>query len=150
MRPVSWILVLCPLLLPAAEGGCAAEAQAALQVVEGYIAAFNTRDIRKFEATMHYPHVRLADGMVKVWEAPPGQQEIFGALEKSIGWDHTRLEEKKVIQCGPDKVHVTVKVTRRRKDGTPIHAFDSLYVVSNHGGRWGIQIRSSYAPEKLK
>jgi hypothetical protein len=148
-----WVVLLSllsPLLLAAADQGCTAQSRAALQVVEDYIAAFNTRDIRKFEATMHYPHVRLADGKVRVWETPAGQQEVFGALEKSIGWDHTRLEEKKVIQCGPDKVHVAVKVTRRRKDGTPIHAFDSLYVVTNQGGRWGIQIRSSYAPEKLQ
>lgn len=150
MRFLACILTLIPAGLLAAEAGCPDESRAALQVVEDYIASFNTRDIKKFEATMHYPHVRLADGKVKLWETPPGQQEIFGALEKSIGWDHTRLEEKKVIQCGPDKVHVAVKVSRRRKDGTPIQTFQSLYLVTKQGGRWGIQIRSSYAPEKLQ
>lgn len=150
MRNFIWILALAPAGLLAAEAGCPAESRAALQVVEDYISTFNTRDIKKFEATMHYPHVRLADGKVKVWETPPGQQEIFGALEKSIGWDHTRLDQKQVIQCGPDKVHVAVKVSRCRKDGTPIQTFQSLYLVTLRNGRWGIQIRSSYAPEKLQ
>lgn len=150
MRTLVCLLTLVPAGLLAGEAACRDESRAALQVVEDYIASFNTRDIKKFEATMHYPHVRLADGKVKVWETPPGQNEIFGALEKSIGWDYTTLEETKVIQCGPDKVHVAVKVSRRRKDGTPIQTFQSLYLVTNQGGRWGIQIRSSYAPEKLQ
>lgn len=56
-------------------------------------------------------------------------------------------DDRKIIHCGPDKVHVAVRVTRYKKDGTPIQTFDSLYVVTNQNGKWGIQMRSSYAGE---
>lgn len=136
---------------PSAGGseGHASEREAALAVVRAYIDTFNGKDIKAFEGTLHFPNMRHADGKIFVMEAPTNDPRLFEWLEKSIGWDHTGLDAAEVIQCGPDKVHVAVRVTRRRADDSPIHSFDSLYVVTREEGRWAIKVRSSYAPEQL-
>jgi hypothetical protein len=51
-----------------------------------------------------------------------------------------------VVQSFPDKVHVAVQFSRWRADGTRIGVYHALYVVTNQGGRFGIQCRSSTAP----
>jgi hypothetical protein len=131
---------------PAPVSGCEEPSRAALKVLDDFLAGFNAKDIRKFEATYNFPHVRLAAGRVTVLDGPSNRQEVFTGLEQSIGWDYSRYDERKIIHCGPDKVHFAVRVTRYRKDGTPIQTFDSLYVVTRQNGKWGIQMRSSYAP----
>ena len=132
---------------PKVVGGCEEPSRAAIKVLDEFMAGFNAKDIKKFEATYNYPHVRLAGGKVVTLDAPSDRQEVFLRLQKSMGWDYSRYDERKIIHCGPDKVHVAVRVTRCKKDGTPIQTFDSLYVVTNQNGRWGIQMRSSYAGE---
>ena len=129
--------------------GDAAAREAALAVVRAYIDTFNAKEIEAFERTMHFPHVRHADGRIFVMETPSHDARVFKWLEQRIGWDHTSLDAAEVVQCGPGKVHVAVRVTRRRADDSPIHSFDSLYVVTEEEGRWAIAIRSSYAPEQL-
>lgn len=133
---------------PALIKGCEGPSRAAIKVLDDFMNGFNAKDIRKFEASYNFPHVRLAAGRITTLEGPSNRQEIFAALEKSIGWDYSRYDERKIIQCGPDKVHVAVRVTRYRKNHTPIQTFDSLYVVTNQNGKWGIQMRSSYEPER--
>ena len=127
--------------------GCEGPSRAAIKVLDDFMAGFNAKDIKKFEATYNYPHVRLAGGKVVTLNAPSDRQEVFARLQSSMGWDYSGYDERKIIHCGPDKVHVAVRVTRYKKDGTPIQTFDSLYVVTNQNGRWGIQMRSSYAGE---
>lgn len=131
---------------PALIKGCEGPSRASIKVLDEFMDGFNSKDIKKFEASYNFPHVRLAGGRVTVLEGPSNRQQIFEGLEKSIGWDYSRYDERKIVQCGPDKVHVAVRVTRYGKDHTPIHTFDSLYVVTNQNGKWGIQMRSSYEP----
>jgi hypothetical protein len=119
-------------------------------VVRAYIDAFNARDIEAFERTLHFPNARHADGRLVLLDAPTGDARILAMLEARIGWHHTSLDSAEVVQQGPGKVHVAVRVTRRRADASPIHAFDSLYVVTHEEGRWAIKIKSSYAPERLE
>jgi hypothetical protein len=133
-----------PALIP----GCEGPSQAALKVLDDFMDGFNSKDIRKFEASYNFPHVRLAGGRITTLDGPSNRQQIFEGLEQSIGWDYTRYDERQIIHCGPDKVHLAVRVTRYRKDHTPIHTFESLYIVTNQNGKWGIQMRSSYALEK--
>jgi len=126
--------------------GCEGPSRAAIKVLDEFMDGFNSKDIRRFEATYNFPHVRLASGRVTTLDGPSNQQQVFEGLEKNISWDYSRYDERRIIHCGPDKVHIAVRITRYRKDKTPIHTFDSLYVVTNQNGKWGIQMRSSYAP----
>ena len=66
-----------------------------------------------------------------------------GALAE---WDHSEWDRREVIHAGPDKVHIDTRFTRYRKDGSVIGGFDSIYVVNRENGKWGVKIRSSYAP----
>lgn len=138
-----------PALAIASEGagGCGAPADAARAAVAAYIDTFNSKDIDRFEATMHYPNVRHADGQIVVAEAPTGDPRLFDAMA-AMGWDHTTLDQVDVLQCSAEKVHVAVRVTRHGTDG-PLHSFNSLYVVTPKDGQWKIVMRSSYAPERL-
>jgi hypothetical protein len=129
------------------KAGCEGPSREAMKVLDNFMAGFNSKDIKKFEATYNYPHVRLAGGKVVTLDRPSDRQEVFGRLQSGIGWDHSGYEDRKIIHCGPDKVHVAVRIARYDKDGKPIQTFDSLYVVTNQNGKWGIQMRSSYAGE---
>ena len=44
-----------------------------------------------------------------------------------------------------DKVHLDVGFTRFRADGTAIASYRSLWVIAKLSGRWGAQLRSSFA-----
>lgn len=119
----------------------------ALEVVSAYMEAFNARDLAGTDAALHFPHVRLASGEVRVMERagtlPPDFFERFAARS---GWHHSQWDYRRVIQSSDDKVHVAVCFTRHRADGSVIGRYESIWIVTKKDGRWGIQARSSFAP----
>lgn len=121
---------------------------AALASLDDYMAAFNARDDVAWAATLHYPHVRIAGGDVRVWQT--AQEYIdymdFDAFAQRIGWDHSEWDSKKIIQSSQDKVHVAVQFTRYDKDNNKIATYKSLYIQTLKDGKWGTQARSSFAP----
>jgi hypothetical protein len=123
----------------------AAEIAAAQGRLDAFMRAFNARDIPAYEATFNWPHVRFASGTVTVMNPGYHKPEMFerGALAE---WDHSAWQRREVIHAGADKVHIDTRFARYRKDSSLIAAFDSIYIVTRLGGRWGIQGRSSFAP----
>jgi hypothetical protein len=121
------------------------EIAAAMRCLDGFMAAFNARDVKAFEATFNFPSVRLASNTLVVIEPGYHKQEMFnrGALKE---WDHSAWERRNVIHAGPEKVHLDTRFTRYRADGSIIGGFDSIYVVTREKGHWGVKARSSYAP----
>lgn len=119
----------------------------ALATVDAFIDAFNRGDEKAWAATLNYPHVRIASGKVSVWNTPEEYQGAFDfrAL-KQAAWDHSEFDYKKVIQSSEDKVHVAVRFTRYRKDGSKIASYEAVYIVTNRDGHWGVHARSSFAP----
>ena len=129
-----------------AQDHATAEAVRAAQgVLDAFMTAFNARDIQAWEATFNFPSVRLASQGLVLLNA--GDQTLerlsTGALAE---WDHSEWDRREVIHAGPDKVHIDTRFTRYRKDGSVIGGFDSIYVVNRENGKWGVKIRSSYAP----
>lgn len=129
-----------------AQDHATAEAVRAAQgVLDAFMTAFNARDIPAWEATFNFPSVRLASQGLVLLNA--GDQTLerlsTGAL---ADWDHSEWDRREVIHAGPDKVHIDTRFTRYRKDGSVIGGFDSIYVVNRENGKWGVKIRSSYAP----
>ena len=122
-----------------------AEVAAAQAVLDAFMAAFNARDVKAFEATFNFPSVRLASQGLVILNAGDMKPEGFsrGALAE---WDHSAWDRREVIHAGPDKVHIDTRFTRYRKDGSVIGGFDSVYVITCEDGHWGVKIRSSYAP----
>lgn len=120
-------------------------ADAAIKLLDSFMAAFNARDVEAFEKTFNFPSIRLASGKLVTLNKGDMTPERFttGALAE---WDHSAWERRKVIHAGEDKVHVDTRFTRYRKDGSVIGGFDSIYVITKENGHWGVKIRSSFAP----
>jgi hypothetical protein len=118
---------------------------AAQKVLDEFMAAFNARDIPAFEKTFNFPSVRLASNTLVTLKQGDMKPERFttGALAE---WDHSAWERRAVIHAGADKVHIDTRFTRYRKDGSVIGGFDSIYVITNESGHWGVKARSSFAP----
>ncbi len=130
----------------------AAQEAAALAAVESYIGAFNARDARAFVDALHYPHMRV-DGLgnPRYWQtAAEYLKEVEFDTVQGTGWSHSRYDYKKVVQSGRHKVHVLVSFTRYNRDDQPMHTQESLYVVTEHEGRWAIQVRSSYVEQVMQ
>lgn len=121
-------------------------AEAAREVVEAFFRAFNARDQEGLRRSLHFPHVRLASGRVRITERPEDFSVPFEALASSEGWDHSSLDEAEVVHDGPDKVHLAVSFTRYTADDTSYATHRSLWVITRADGQWGIQARSSFAP----
>ena len=124
-----------------------AAAREVQQVLDAFMEAFNRIDVAAWERTFHFPHYRLASGDMSVLERP-GQQdgtELRRRLEAS-GWHHSAWERREIVHLAADKAHVDTRFVRYRADGSVLAAFDSLYVLTREEGRWGVKLRSSFAP----
>ncbi len=122
--------------------------QHAVRVLDAFMAAFNARDETAWTNTLHFPHVRIASGETRL---DPSAEVMLEALDfdqfaERFGWHHSAWVSRVVVQSGPDKVHVAVRVARYREDGSVLAEFDSLYIVTLRDGRWRVAGRSSFAP----
>lgn len=119
----------------------------AMRVLDEYMVAFNTRTPAPLVATFNFPHVRIASGTVKVWQTPRDieqDQDLTVPLERD--WHRTSWDWRKVVQSSDHKVHVALSFTRYGASGAKISTFESLYIITQQDGHWGIQARSSFAP----
>ena len=117
---------------------------AALAVMDAHVAALNARDEAALAATLHFPHYRLSQGRLQVWETP---DDYFAHFLARAGedWHHTVWDDLSLIAAVPDKVHLDVRFTRYREDGTALGHFRSLWVIARLDGKWAAQLRSSFA-----
>lgn len=122
------------------------EVEAAKAVMEAHLAALNAQDEAGLAATMHFPHYRLSEGKLKVWEGPETYLDGF-RKRAGTGWGYTEWGELTPLQSGPDKVHFDVRVDRFRPDGSLLSTFRSLWVVTLLDGKWAAQLRSSFADD---
>ena len=125
----------------------AAIEQAGLDVLDRHMAAINAHDGTAMTALMHYPHPRLAEGKVTVYDGPDrNPMDLFNRLTSDDGWHYSQWNERELIQFNAEKAHWRLVYTRYRKDGSVIGVYDSLYVLTLRDGKWGIQARSSFGP----
>lgn len=123
-----------------------AEVAAAFDITDALMFAFNEGDLDLFNSTFNFPAVRvLANGVMKIDQAedhPPAMFDRSGLPD----WDHSAWERREVVHAGPDKVHLATRFSRYRSDGSAIDGYESLYVITRQNGRWGVKMRSSFAP----
>lgn len=144
-------LVLVPLHRVAAQEVSAEDRasieSAVMSVLDEYLEGFNSRDIDAWESTFHFPHYRLASGRMNVLDAP-GERNgsaLFAGLART-GWDHSAWDRREIVQLSDSKVHVATTFVRYREDGSVLASFESLYILTLEDGRWGVKMRSSFAP----
>jgi len=117
----------------------------AMKCLDDFLAAFNSRNPEAYAATFNLPTVRIASGKMVILNKEDFTPQRFLA-ESLKEWDHSKWERRNVIHAGADKVHIDTRFTRYRKDGSVIGGFDSIYIVTNENGSWGVKARSSFAP----
>ncbi len=123
------------------------EAAAAIRVTDEYLAAVNAADEAGAEATLHFPHIRISNETVTIWNGPEERPLArFRRYAAEDGWHHSRWISRRVLHQGGSKVHLEVQFTRFREDDSPIGTYTSIYVITRVAGRWGIQARSTFAP----
>jgi hypothetical protein len=121
---------------------------AAMGVLDQFMAAFNARDDEAMCRTFLFPHVRFASGAVRTYETYEAcvEQFDFARFAERFGWDHSGWDSRTVVQANADKVHVMVVFSRYDADDELLAQFDSFYIVTRVDGRWGIRSWSSFAP----
>ena len=117
-----------------------------MQVLDDYMSAWNKKDLVGWEKTYHFPHYRLAGGKMSVLDHPGMQDAARVWASAGSDWHHSRWDRRKIVHASTDKVHVDTKFTRCRADGSVINSFESLYILTREDGRWGVKLRSSFAP----
>ena len=117
----------------------------ALACLDAYLDGLNRGDEAATNAACHFPHVRIAGGKVAVWQNAGDYKLADFRARAGDGWHHSTWDERTPIHVGENKVHLKVKFSRWRKDGSLIGAFETIYIVTRLDGRWGIQARSSFA-----
>ena len=116
-----------------------------MRVMEDYLGALNRNDEKGVNDACNFPHVRLAGGKVVVWNSHGDYKLEDFKARAGDGWHHSTWDERTVIHAGEKKVHLKVKFSRWRKDGGLIGTFETIYIVTEQNGHWGIQARSSFA-----
>lgn len=116
----------------------------AIAVLDRHIAALNARDAEALADTLHFPHFRLSQGRMQVWETPDSYHTDFLA-RAGDGWHHSAWDYRHTVAASPDKVHLDVQFTRYRADGSSMGSFRSLWVIAKLNDRWAAQLRSSFA-----
>ena len=121
-----------------------AEAKAAFQ---RWLDGFNARDSDAMIAEMHFHHLRLARTKFDSWDTSEDWLSGHDALTEKLlaeDWDHTDLISMDAVQVSDEKVHLVLRQSRRKKDGTEYSGFDTLWIFTKEGGRWGAKLRSSF------
>ena len=117
----------------------------ALEVMDKHIFALNERNILELAATLHFPHYRLVGNSLKVWETADRYFDDFKA-RAGENWAYTKLASITTISATANKVHLDVQVNRFDAQDQLIADFRSIWVISEIGGVWAAQLRSSLAP----
>lgn len=118
-----------------------------LGVLDAFMAALNAYDAAGMDREMHFPHVRIARGEVKVYPQPGSNpMDLFDKLKAEDDWSHSRWETRELVQHSDVKAHYAVSYTRFRRDGSVIGVYESLYVLTRDERGWGILARSSFGP----
>jgi hypothetical protein len=120
---------------------------AGLATLDRFMAALNAHDAAAMDREMHFPHVRLAEGRVTVYErAGSNPMDLFDRLRADDDWRWSRWGRRELVQCTARKAHWLLDYTRYRSDDSVIGVYESLYVMVLEQGRWGILARSSFGP----
>jgi len=118
----------------------------ARRVIEAYFPLFNSGDPARLLAVIHFPHIRVASGTTRIIASEAEWTGDPTPLDPAERWHHSALDAVEFVQSSADKVHARVVFSRYRADGTRYVTYEALWVVTKLQGKWGIQVRSSFAP----
>ena len=109
--------------------------------------AFNSRDLEKQVAYMHFPHLRLANNKFELWKTANDFRESHDEMTKKLiseNWTHTETISIDPIQFNEDKVHLAITQARKNTDDFKYNVFDTLWIFTIINGNLKVQFRSSF------
>ena len=120
----------------------ARNATAGRDAVAAFLKAWNGHDANVVADAIHYPHVRIADGLVEVWHT---KDEFLAGSEpgRQRTWYQTRIDEVNVVQTTSNGVNLTVKTSRLGRDGRVLATDEGVFLVALRDGSWKVQARST-------
>lgn len=120
----------------------ARNASAGRDAVTAFFQAWNGHDADIVANAIHYPHVRIADGLVEVWHS---KDEFLKGSEpgRQRTWYQTRIDEMTVAQTTSNGVNLTVKTSRLGRDGRVLATDEGVFLVALRDGSWKVQARST-------
>src|SRR5262245_28559668 len=132
----------------AGAGGLAADqsarnAAAARAALDGFVQAWNSHDISALARSVHYPHVRIADRQVEMWNAA---DEFIAGTEagRQRTWYQLRVDQVRPVQVTANGVNLAISFSRLARDGSMMSKDDGLFLVILRDGVWKIQARSLF------
>ena len=118
-----------------------ANAAAALRAVTAFFDAWNSHNHDGLAASIHYPHVRVADRQVEI--ARTAAAFLAGPeLGRQRTWYQTRLDASKVVQVTATGANVIVSFSRLGRDGKVLSTDEGVFLAVAREGTWKIQARS--------
>jgi len=117
---------------------------AARRVINAYFPLFSRRDVAGLLAVVHFPHIRVTASGTVIIPTPSDWTGDPTPLED--GYHHTELESLTFVQSDAVKVHALVVFSRYGLDGVRYVSYPTLWIVTKVEGKWGIQVRSTFAP----
>ncbi|MBT3661748.1 MAG: hypothetical protein HOK25_08970 [Rhodospirillaceae bacterium] len=117
------------------------------ELLHKFMAALNAHNAAGMDACLHFPHMRIGNGRVDVWDEPGANpMDMFERLKREDGWHSSTWDDIQLVQWGPLKAHFTLDFTRYREDGSIIGVYETLCILMLKDGKWGMHARSSYGP----
>jgi len=125
-----------------ADAAATANGNAALAAVSAFTQAWNAHNATALAGAVHYPHVRVADGLVEMWDTAeaflagpePGRQRT---------WYETRIDRAKVVQAASNGVNIAVSISRLGRDRRVLTTDEGIMLVTLRNGAWKVQARST-------
>lgn len=122
----------------------------AIAALDRYLETWNSRDPKRWATSLHFPHVRPGPGAFELSETP--EQYAAGvnySQTLKTGWHHSEWTSRRVLHVGLGQAHVAGSWMRYTEDDRPLVGNDITYIVTNHGGRWGVLSRFAAGPSGL-
>ena len=115
---------------------------AALAAVDAFMRTWNSHEPTALSAALHYPHVRIADGLLEIWRAA---DEFMAGRDagRQRTWFQTRLDASRVVQVAANGANVAVSFTRLGRDGRELSQDEGVFLVVLRDGSWKLQARST-------
>lgn len=125
--------------------GSVEDARAAAQ---RWMDAVNAVDEEGLLANAHVPHVRIQGTNVIVFETEEDlvTRTLRVTQRNTEDWARTDFDELRPVHATEEKVHFAVRFSRFDSQGERYASYDSLWVLAQKDGRWGVLARSSFAP----